>query len=326
MKCYLRRFRVWKLDYGPIAERIQWESLDPDGKSELGCNNWKVAFGHDDSRCLKDYKVNMAWRVFYFLAIFAIQIFSWVDFGQENFRYYYIYLTHWTLTLQLIFVMLNLAVGYYSQDDSLDPHVFPWFAKASWVLSGILLPATFMVFALYWGLVWTGPEVKAVSVCTHGVNFLLQAIDTTLSSHPRFLLHGIYFFMYGLTYVIWTLIHYALFLDNQYGQPYVYSSLNWWNHEKTAPLAAIIILVVIPILNILMWVTVNCANKVGATKVTPADPPQAEEAPADPPQAEEAPVEVPAPAEEAPAEVAQVPAPEAASSAEEKKAELPPTI
>lgn len=289
-----------------MSREFQWESLDADGKNELGCNDWKVSFGHDNSRCLKSFKVNMAWRVFFFLAVLSIQIYSWyVDWN--ILRYYYIYLTHWTLTLQLIFTMFNIAVSYYSLDDALDPAVFPWFVKVIWILSEVLLPSTFLVFALYWGLVWTGPEVKVVSVLTHGVNFLLQATDMTFSSQPKFLLHGIYPFLYSMIYLLWTVIHWALFLDNQNGNPYIYSSLNWWA-DGTGSLAALIVFFVMPILNFLFWVTVNCTNQVSAGKVTPADAPEAEEAPvvAEPAAgqapAEEAPAEVPAPAAAEPAE------------------------
>jgi len=284
-----------------LSREFQWESLDTDGINALGCSDWKVAFGHDKSRCLKSYNVNMAWRVFFFLAVLSIQIYSWSDWvaNAGPFRYYYIYLTHWTLLVQLIFTMFNLAVGYYSKDDTLDAAKFPWFVKVTWILSEIALPNTFMVFLLYWGLVWTGPEVHAVSVLTHGVNFALQAVDTMLSSQPKFFLHGIYPFLYSLLYLFWSLIHFWAHLDNENGQPYIYSSLNWYG-DKTGTLAALIVFFVMPILNLLFWMLVNCLNQIGKKKVervTPADPPAADEDPetaaaaAAGPAAEKAPVE-----------------------------------
>ena len=135
------------------------------------------------------------------------------------------------------------------------------------------MPGTFLVFALYWGLVYDGGSVRVLECLTHGANFGVMLIDLILSRQSFRLLHAIYFLAFALLFILWTVIFHVSELDrpcacsedddspSQFGCQeagddykadecnYVYSSLNWAGATmgKTSVLVAIIILVVIPL-------------------------------------------------------------------------------
>jgi O-antigen ligase len=61
----------------------------------------------------------------------------------------------------------------------------------------IALPGSFFVFVLYWALVFNG-SFNLISVFTHGVNFVVMAMDTLFSRQPLRMSHWFYFEVYVL--------------------------------------------------------------------------------------------------------------------------------
>ena len=115
----------------------------------------------------------------------------------------------------------------------------------------IAIPGTFLVFGLFWGLVYDGSSVKVLDCLTHGGNFGVMLIDLVLSRQSYRLVHGVYYFVFAMIYVIWTVIFHTSELDRPCAcsedddEPaqmgcreagdddgadecnYIYSSLNW---------------------------------------------------------------------------------------------------
>ena len=82
-----------------------------------------------------------------------------------------------TLTLQTIYHIVSFIVAFQaSKADSAIPKHVPRLAKIMWFLQSVSLPGSFFVFVLYWGLVFDG-TLKAISTCTHGVNFVAMMVD-----------------------------------------------------------------------------------------------------------------------------------------------------
>ena len=96
---------------------------------------------------------------------------------QNEYGYWWIFLTHMTLTLQTIYHIVSFIVAFQaSKADSAIPKHVPRLAKIMWFLQSVSLPGSFFVFVLYWGLVFDG-TLKAISTCTHGVNFVAMMVD-----------------------------------------------------------------------------------------------------------------------------------------------------
>merc|ERR1712048_590411 len=100
-----------------------------------------------------------------------------------------------------------------------------------------------------------------VSVLTHGLNFVVMALDTVVGRMPYLLLHGLYFFGFAAAFLLWSWINYAAGIGDGQGNLYIYSTLDWGNANETGSLSAIILLVVSPIVNLIFWIVVLFANQ-----------------------------------------------------------------
>ena len=109
-------------------------------------------------------------------SLFSLLFFSSSQ-QQNEYGYWWIFLTNMTLTLQTIYHIVSFIVAYQaSKADSATPKHVPRLAKIMWFLQSVSLPGSFFVAVLYWGLVFDG-TLKAVSTFTHGVNFVAMMVD-----------------------------------------------------------------------------------------------------------------------------------------------------
>jgi len=229
--------------------------------------SWRMAFGRS-TFCGKDsLGVTLSIRTACVLLMCGVFFWSWSDHPYAA-GYWWIYLTKWTLTLQCIYHILVLLLAIRAREKSLQrpgqnslcldtslDSTMPTLAKGVWLLQAVCLPATFLVFVLYWGLVFPKEDgaFKLVNAFTHGVNFFVMILDAWTSRFPVLLVHGVYFILYALIYLIWTLVHYNAGLTNEHGDPYIYAALDWRNPSKSAILAFLIIGVAAPIVFCSCW-------------------------------------------------------------------------
>jgi len=259
-----------------LSDEFQLKNLKADEDAAAANHiNWVVRFGHDSNRCITSLNAYLAFRAFNFLLMFAVRLWSFILEAKDgDGGYWFIYLTHWGLMLEVAYLGFACYTTYSIRDaanwvaDDDDGRIdMPWFARVAWVLQGIILPGSFMIFAMYWGLVFNG-TVHAVSVFTHGVNFVVMAADFLVGSQPYLLLHGLYFFGFALTFLVWSGIHYAAEIGNEFGNRYIYSSLDWGNAGGTSTLAFIILLIVVPLVNLIFWCCVHTRDFGTKSKVS----------------------------------------------------------
>merc|ERR1712187_508376 len=134
-------------------------------------------------------------------------------------------------------------MGYttYVSSSWSEEKKLPKSVQIMWMLRAIILPASFLIFAMYWGLVFDG-TLHFVSVLTHGFNFVVMLLDAVVGRMPYLLLHGLYFFVFAAAYLVWSLIHYAAGIGDGRGHLYIYSTLDWDNANETGSLSAVILL------------------------------------------------------------------------------------
>lgn len=177
---------------------------------------------------------------------------------------FWIYLTNITLTLQVLYHLLAVAVAWSAWSSrSGDPTAIPCLAKSTWLLQSVCLHASFFVFVTHWVLVCPLGDcrLKVVSYFTHGVNFVIMVTDVYLSGQPLLLPHAFCTFGYVLLYIAWTIVHYAGHLTNEKGDRYIYKDLDWSQAGSTATLSAGIFFIVTPLVVLGCWTIMRCRTK-----------------------------------------------------------------
>ncbi|XP_026759301.2 uncharacterized protein LOC113518525 [Galleria mellonella] len=149
--------------------------------------------------------------------------------------YWFIYLTHWGLTANLLatgFATVVSARCYFYGPISTKYRI-PWYLKTYWVVYNVATPVAFLITIFYWSVLYeAGIEEElnhGLDVAVHGLNTIVMFLLLITCSQPSFLLHLYQPLLFALTYFFFTLIYYlARGVDNK-GNRYIYPVLNWQN-------------------------------------------------------------------------------------------------
>jgi len=185
---------------------------------------------------------------------------SWYIERNETGKFF-IYVTYWSLTVEVVYLVVSAYVSFKLEDvratiDKSKQYVnIPKAVLISWILMNIIYMASFLVFLMFWLLVYPYDKVLyATTAQAHGVNFLLMAIDVFLSGAPFRILHFYQPVSYMLTYLIFNATYVLSGGTNASGKHYVYAALNWIdNGSACIKLAALITLVIAPVLHQVLW-------------------------------------------------------------------------
>ena len=109
-----------------------------------------------------------------------------------------------------------------------------------------------MVVVLFWSLDFPAEADKqqalhhVLTFFVHGVNFVLMIINFVLSRHPYHVRHGLYVFIYLVTYVLFSVVYWAAGGTDASGNKYIYAALDWDTPKATVPLILGLIFFMIP--------------------------------------------------------------------------------
>lgn len=232
---------------------------------------WSVKFSR--SWIVKSQPVYLGVRCGFAVLMIAILFWSWGDMAVDNdWNFWWIYLTHWTLLVQCFYLCFAAFTTFKlgsedvtepaETDTAPDQSKAPWWVVATWMLHDIALPGSFLVFVLYWGLVFSPPLTSALSPMTHGLNFFVMLVDTILSSQPIYYMHGLWFLIYGLIYITFTILFHLGKGTNEEDDKFVYSSLDWGTDAGgSAILVVVIVFFIIPLVYLMMWTIVYVRTK-----------------------------------------------------------------
>lgn len=118
----------------------------------------------------------------------------------------------------------------FAADDTESSRIFPmtWFHEALWVIYNIAAVAALLVTLSFWLLIFRlANGVSALSVVVHGINSVVMISDTMLSSIPVRLFHVIYPMLYSTSYIVFTVIYWAVGGTNSFGMPYIYPQTDY---------------------------------------------------------------------------------------------------
>ena len=110
--------------------------------------------------------------------------------------------------------------GLASASESSPPHCL----HVLLCLQGVAGPGAALVTALFWLLVYPSfPEAAqyAVNYLVHGFNLVVALADLACSSQPFLLVYGALLAPYGITYILFTVLYYALGGLNEWHQPWM---------------------------------------------------------------------------------------------------------
>ncbi|XP_039755992.1 uncharacterized protein LOC120630762 [Pararge aegeria] len=177
----------------------------------------------------------LIWRVLLFLTSVGIVItsFSFYIISPFSAGYWFIYLTHWGLSLMIAstgFAVATSARVYLYGPISADLNL-PWYVKTFWVLHNVSVPVAFLITVFYWTLLYNvdfQEEMdRGLDIAVHAVNTLIMMLMLMSSSHPTRFLHMIHPFLFALTYVVFSAVYYLAGGINPLGDPWIYPVVNW---------------------------------------------------------------------------------------------------
>lgn len=128
-----------------------------------------------------------------------------------------------------------------------------WYHQGLWFVFNIAANAAILITLLYWSLIFGG-KTSGLDVSTHALNSVFILIDLMLSSIPVRLLHIVYCWVFGLSYLLLTVIFWAADGTNARDQPYIYSYIDYNNLPAlTSGLIVGFVLVGQPLMQALMF-------------------------------------------------------------------------
>lgn len=226
-------------------------------------------FGSSSNRCLRDRRVFLACRCALACLYVGVVFWTWGhDSAHGLLGYWPIYLTNWSLTVVTAYLCFAAATTHQAQHgreggagraaDGSPPAV-PWFVRATVLLHSIALPASILVATLFWTLVYKPgvTKVYAVTYFVHGINAVVMCLDAFICSQPFHLLKATYFFLYCVTYSVFSLVYFwcgGQSVVNGKLVSYIYAALDWSGHPTGAGVMdGLVLLVVVPLVSFLCW-------------------------------------------------------------------------
>mmetsp|Transcript_4094 Transcript_4094/g.6246 ORF Transcript_4094/g.6246 Transcript_4094/m.6246 type:complete len:280 (-) Transcript_4094:27-866(-) len=195
-----------------------------------------------------------------FLYIAALWVWSVVDyFLDKNEEYFLIYLTNLTLTLQAIYFLLAFITTAKSKmcqgsSENINGTDSPSsFAVLTWIMQDVTYSTSFAVTLLYFVFLYT-KSASPLTIQVHSVNFIATFIDNAFAEEfPVRLLHTCIPMLYGLLYVLWSIIHFFTEVGTDLNTEYIYEQLDWNDPFSSAIFSLAVIFVLLPILNAILF-------------------------------------------------------------------------
>ncbi|XP_067945422.1 protein rolling stone-like [Watersipora subatra] len=194
-----------------------------------------------------EYRASKVWRIFYLLWrwCWAIFFISYVIFSvaadhswyfNENQRVkWFIYMTNWGILAFTIAQLVNAIVSTIGLTIPESSEEVKWYMKLNWVLYEFSCAETIVISIMFWSLLYyDGYPLSIDTYVDHGVNGLHVLLDIWITAMPIKALHFYLPALFGLSYVIFTIIYDYGGGTNAQLDSYIYSLLDWSESPKNA--------------------------------------------------------------------------------------------
>ena len=109
-----------------------------------------------------------------------------------------------------------------------------WYHKVSWLFFIIAANNSLPVTVVYWTLLYTGFHVGEIDITFHLLNSVFMLTETCLSSIPVRIFHMVYAMLYGILYVLFSVVYWLLGGTNDSGDRFIYPILDYGGEPYTA--------------------------------------------------------------------------------------------
>lgn len=126
--------------------------------------------------------------------------------------------------------------------------------KVAWFFYIIASNNSFMVTVVYWSFLYTGFKIREPDVAFHLLNSVFMLTETFLSAVPVRLLHVVYAELYGVLYMIFTVVYWLSGGTNTDGDNFIYPILDYEDKPcDTAVLIIVYTLVGLPVSQLIIF-------------------------------------------------------------------------
>lgn len=125
-----------------------------------------------------------------------------------------------------------------------------------WFLHSVTGCCSLTVSFLYWTVIHPSDQYSftAFNINIHVINSIQTAVDLLLSSTPIHLTHFFYAVLAGALYVIFAVVYWLMGGTNMFGQPYIYSILDFSGRPLVATLCSLgLCLLCLPSCHFVLW-------------------------------------------------------------------------
>lgn len=100
-----------------------------------------------------------------------------------------------------------------------------WYHKVAWFFYIIAANNSLLVTVVYWSLLYTDFQIQEADVAFHLLNSVFMVTETCVSAIPVRLFHVVYAMLYGVTYLVFTVVYWLS--TNTSGDNYIYPILDY---------------------------------------------------------------------------------------------------
>lgn len=207
---------------------------------------------------------------FFSLGIAAFTIYLGV--GEDPRAFWLAYLTNWNVTISSLYLLMSLinsilpVSGPPPGQTAVSLRV-----KLTWILFTLSANIGIVVTIAFWSMLWDG-VMDFETIFPHGIltacvlldGFILNTIPIRLRHYLEILVP------FAAAYVLWSYIHSLTTIGNpdyndedpETNDDLIYSILDWDNNPKTTVLIIVVLIFVLsPILQILLWMVSGCRRR-----------------------------------------------------------------
>ncbi|XP_048743331.1 protein rolling stone-like [Ostrea edulis] len=155
------------------------------------------------------------------------------------------YLTYWGYTTLGLFTLSDSVAAVYVHVRRRDIikgecKMMPWYLKAVWVQFNVNTPIALVITILFY--LFIPNDTSANSILVHAMNTVYVAANVIVCAKPMRIPHVLHPLLYGLVYLIFSLIY------QKSTDIVVYTQLDWDNMPQTAFFMLGVLLLILPFL------------------------------------------------------------------------------
>ena len=115
-----------------------------------------------------------------------------------------------------------------------------WYHKVAWFFYIIAANNSLLVTVVYWSLLYSGYKIGELDVTFHLLNSVFMVIETCVSSIPVRLYHVVYAMLYGVLYLVFTVVYWLLGGSDPAGNRYIYPILDYESEPSAAAILVVL--------------------------------------------------------------------------------------